>query len=150
MGPAVSFVALIAVLRTISLQRDAVNTQRTQFQQLEKIQQNTLLSQLDQLTLAKQSEQADVLAYKTAVLKVAEHQIGYYMDAGQKLEGRLDMLQQAATQSTDANSWIEALKKVAGDRDIAQSRLNGLQAFVLKFMLKKHTTMRYKSTSKTS
>lgn len=48
-GPSVSFVALVALLRTIVLQRDALAMQREQFSKMMSAQDEVLVSQTKQL-----------------------------------------------------------------------------------------------------
>ena len=138
LGPAVSFVALIAVLKTISLQRAAAAVQQTQFTQMQEMQKEVIDAQNKQLELATQTAIDErVLAYKAAVMKVVEQQIAYYTNGVDIIDRKLHLfatLEDAATMA----ELKEKLLHLDDQRGIAERRVKGLQDFVMTFMLKQH------------
>ncbi|WP_162094797.1 hypothetical protein [Pseudomonas chlororaphis] len=58
-GPLISFVTLLAVLRTVYLQRELLDTQRDEFQSMQVLQRDTFLSQQEQLRLAAEAAEKD-------------------------------------------------------------------------------------------
>jgi hypothetical protein len=72
-GPLVSFVTLLAVLKTVYMQRELLDVQKHEFTQLLEFQRLESLKQDEQLTLAKsEANRAKVHAYQTAVLNLIE------------------------------------------------------------------------------
>lgn len=72
-GPLVSFLTLLAVLKTVYLQRDLLDTQKEEFRSLMALQGEAALKQDQQITLAKvESERARVESYQTTILNVIE------------------------------------------------------------------------------
>ncbi|PYC06331.1 hypothetical protein DMX04_00395 [Pseudomonas koreensis] len=51
-GPLISFLTLIAILKTIGLQKELLKTQRSEFSAMERLQTRTLASQLSQIERA--------------------------------------------------------------------------------------------------
>ncbi|WP_460371624.1 hypothetical protein ACOYXF_08810 [Pseudomonas sp. Tul1A2] len=58
-GPLISFVTLLAVLRTVFLQRELLETQRDEFQEMQLLQRDTFLSQKEQLRLVAETAEKD-------------------------------------------------------------------------------------------
>lgn len=60
-GPLVSFVALLAVLKTIELQKELLETQRREFKTMQDLQNKTFDSQQDQINDAKESSRVEAI-----------------------------------------------------------------------------------------
>lgn len=72
-GPLVSFVTLLAVLKTVYMQRELLDVQKHEFNQLLKFQHVESLKQDEQLALAKsEANRSKVQAYQTTVLNLIE------------------------------------------------------------------------------
>lgn len=72
-GPLVSFVTLLAVLKTVYMQRELLDVQKHEFTQLLEFQRNESIKQDEQLVLAKsEANRAKVQAYQTIILNVVE------------------------------------------------------------------------------
>lgn len=72
-GPLVSFVTLLAVLKTVYMQRELLDVQKHEFTQLLEFQRIESIKQDEQLALAKsEANRAKVHAYQTAVLNLVE------------------------------------------------------------------------------
>jgi len=84
-GPLVSFVTLLAVLKTVYMQRELLDVQKHEFNQLLKLQRIDSLKQEEQLALAKsEANRAKVLAYQTSILNLIEsYSNEFRMDANE-------------------------------------------------------------------
>ena len=79
LGPLISFVTLLAVLKTVYMQRDLLETQKNEFTDLSAKQDQ-------QLVLAKtEAERAKVQAYQTTVLNVLESFSAEFKDDAREL-----------------------------------------------------------------
>ncbi|MBH3366949.1 hypothetical protein I5R92_06595 [Pseudomonas carnis] len=58
-GPLVSFITLLAVLKTVYLQRELLNTQRDEFSAMQALQRDTFHSQQEQLKQAAEATSQD-------------------------------------------------------------------------------------------
>lgn len=72
-GPLISFCTLLAVLKTVYLQRELLDAQREEFRALNKLQSETLTAQSEQLNLGKtESKYAEIQAYQTSQINLLE------------------------------------------------------------------------------
>lgn len=72
-GPLVSFVTLLAVLKTVYMQRELLDVQKHEFNELLKFQQLESRKQDEQLLLAKsEANRSKIQAYQTTVLNLIE------------------------------------------------------------------------------
>jgi hypothetical protein len=72
-GPLVSFVTLLAVLKTVYMQRELLDVQKHEFMKLLEFQRLEALKQDEQLLLAKsEANRAKVQAYQATILNVLE------------------------------------------------------------------------------
>lgn len=142
-GPAVSFVALVAVLRTIILQRDALITQREQFSKMMRSQDEVLASQTKQLRLAAQVAAADkVNAYKASVLNFAEQHGRQYRIAIERIDARLIALMSNAISTADALRAIQpTYDGLLGQKDHAEKQQKALLGAISPFLLKQHQSI---------
>lgn len=60
-GPLVSFVALLAVLKTIELQKELLETQRREFKSMQTLQNKTFDSQQDQINESKRTVRVEAV-----------------------------------------------------------------------------------------
>jgi uncharacterized membrane protein len=75
-GPLISFVTLLAVLKTVYLQRELLNAQRQEFERMNVLQQKTFDAQLKQIkSSSDDSRELQVSASRDTAIKVIEQQI---------------------------------------------------------------------------
>ena len=76
LGPLVSFVTLLAVLKTVYLQRELLDSQREELERMNKIQSDTFLAQKAQSqSVADDAARNRVSNYQDTVLKLIEQQV---------------------------------------------------------------------------
>ena len=76
-GPLISFCTLLAVLKTVYLQRELLNAQKDEFRAMNSMQSESLEAQSEQLDLARaESKQSEVQSYQTSQINLIEMFIG--------------------------------------------------------------------------
>lgn len=145
-GPVISFVTLLAVLQTVYMQRELLDTQKKEFTELLKLQSDAALKQDEQLAHAKsESDRARVQAYQTTILNVVESfSAEFRLESNEMLAaaekavsgGRpfLDGVREEASYKARAN---EARKKVAAFKvlavELSVTEFEGIQEVKAKF-----------------
>lgn len=72
-GPLISFCTLLAVLKTVYLQRELLDAQKDEFRAMNSMQSKSIAAQLEQLNLAKvESLQSEVQSYQTSQINLIE------------------------------------------------------------------------------
>ena len=72
-GPLISFCTLLAVLKTVYLQRELLDEQKDEFRAMNSMQSKSIAAQLEQLNLAKvESLQSEVQSYQTSQINLIE------------------------------------------------------------------------------
>lgn len=108
-GPLVSFVTLLAVLKTVYMQRELLDVQKHEFTQLLEFQRLESIKQDEQLALAKsEANRAKVHAYQTAVLNLIESYSNEF-----RLESN-EMFAAADRASSKHLSVLQGVNSVAG------------------------------------
>ena len=75
-GPLVSFVTLLAVLKTVYLQRELLDAQREEFDRMNTVQQQTFEAQLNQnSSIAEDAKRKRVSEFQDTVLQLLNQQI---------------------------------------------------------------------------
>lgn len=127
-GPLVSFVTLLAVLKTVYMQRDILETQKKEFTELMALQRAAALKQDEQLLHAKsEANRARVQAYQSTILNAIEgFSAEFRLDSNEKLaaaeKARLDgssILHGVNTAASYRASADEARKQVAAFKILA-------------------------------
>ncbi|WP_414926157.1 hypothetical protein [Pseudomonas zeae] len=78
-GPLVSFVALLAVLKTIELQKELLDTQNREFQAMHVLQNKTFDSQQDQIDEAKKNSRIEAVErLKDVLIGAIERRVTLY------------------------------------------------------------------------
>ncbi|WP_122510189.1 hypothetical protein [Pseudomonas viridiflava] len=78
-GPLVSFVTLLAVLKTVYMQRELLDAQKSEFEHMNALQQQTFESQLNQMTnAASDARVLQVSAAQDTAIKVVDQHISIY------------------------------------------------------------------------
>ncbi|QXI24656.1 hypothetical protein HU724_010385 [Pseudomonas iranensis] len=90
-GPLISAVTLVALLKTISLQREVIDTQREEYRKLQKQQEFSLSEQQQQTELARMAlMSARVADYRAGILQMLEQQCNYQHSAANAYSGRIN------------------------------------------------------------
>lgn len=125
-GPLVSFVTLLAVLKTVYMQRELLDLQRNEFKSLMAIQREAALNQEEQLRHAKsETDRARIQAYQATLLNVVESFRG---------EFRLDsneMLAAAERAMSAGSNILEGVREAASYRSRADEARQKVAAFKL-------------------
>lgn len=78
-GPLISFVTLLAVLKTVYMQRELLDAQKEEFTRMNALQQQTFDTQLNQMTkAASDSRILQVSAAQDTAIKVVDQHISIY------------------------------------------------------------------------
>lgn len=78
LGPAISFVTLLAVLKTVYLQRELLDAQGAEFERMHTLQQDTFKSQQLQMALAHEQAKSDeVERSRVATLAMVDRWISF-------------------------------------------------------------------------
>jgi len=123
-GPLVSFVTLLAVLKTVYMQRELLDVQKHEFTQLLEFQRLESLKQDEQLALAKsEANRAKVHAYQTAVLNLIESYSNEF-----RLESN-EMFAAADRVSSKHLSILQGVNAVAGYEERGNKARKKIAAF---------------------
>ena len=134
-GPVVSFVTLIAIVRTIQIQRLLLTTQQEEFS-------NVLSIQNAQLDLAKTvSEQEQIASYKGTILNMVSQQITYYENICNQTEKAAEILNHIG-KTVKPSDALSTLKDAGDKKEVALKRMYGLNNFAFDFSLTQHKSMR--------
>ncbi len=134
-GPVVSFITLIAIVRTIQIQRLLLKTQQEEFS-------NVLTVQNSQLELAKTvSEQEQIASYKSTILNMVSQQITYYENISNQSEKAAEILNHIG-KTVKPSDALSTLKEAGDKKDVALKRMYGLNNFAFDFSITQHKSMR--------
>jgi hypothetical protein len=141
-GPLVSFVALIAILRTIKLQKIMLETQRHEFEKMLEAQEANLHAQKEQIDLSvKSAEENAVVNYRLSVFKMVEHQINFYNSQLESIFKRIQIFVDVRSQS-GVTLKDEQLTELSKRKEIVEARISGLHEFMMSFSLKNHASIK--------
>lgn len=86
-GPLVSFVTLLAVLKTVYLQRELLDAQREEFDRMNAVQQQTFEAQLNQnSSIAEDAKRKRVSEFQDTVLQLLNQQISLQQEIIESIE----------------------------------------------------------------
>lgn len=129
-GPLISFVTLIAILKTISLQKELLNTQRSEFMQMQALQDQTFKAQ--QLQYQNALEESKVQTFERTrdhLLSMADRHLAHYVDRLDSTTRRLDLLCQWALDGK-ANGRQEDIKKITDITDRLKNIVAGFHGLM--------------------
>ena len=123
-GPLVSFVTLLAVLKTVYMQRDILETQKKEFTELMAHQRSAALKQDEQLLHAKsEANRARVQAYQATILNVVESfSSEFRLESNEKLAA-------AEKAGSDGSSILNSITVAASYRASADEARKKVAAF---------------------
>ncbi|PAA14434.1 hypothetical protein [Pseudomonas fragi] len=124
-GPLISFCTLLAVLKTVYLQRELLDAQKNEFNSLNKLQGDTLTAQRDQLDLAKSdSNKSELRAYKTSQINLLEMFIEHRLRVVEGVEKQIAEVNSATSLTIDSRRT--KLSSLNGELTKANDAANGL------------------------
>jgi len=123
-GPLVSFVTLLAVLKTVYMQRDILETQKKEFTELMALQRAAALKQDEQLLHAKsEANRVRVQAYQATILNVVESfSSEFRLESNEKLAA-------AEKAGSDGSSILNSITAAASYRARADEDRKKVAAF---------------------
>ncbi|HTD05886.1 hypothetical protein [Undibacterium sp.] len=140
LGPAVSFVALMAVIVTVSLQRAAIEGQRLQFLDIHALQLKATQLQQQQLALSEGAAAHEkVFAYKLAILKMIEQQVTrfiYEVDEMDRSER-----EQIAPFNPRSEEYRNLYRHYRDKRNPVKEKIEKLNEFSMQFTMNQHNTI---------
>ncbi|PRN02183.1 hypothetical protein A0O30_23530 [Pseudomonas sp. LLC-1] len=120
LGPLVSFVTLIAVIKTVYLQRDLLESQRSELKRMVKLQNDTFVAQKSQSeSLAAEALRSMVAKYQDTILRLIDQQLSIQ----QRVVDLMDLEEQKTASNRDL-SW-EARTKA--EKNITERRVKALK-----------------------
>jgi hypothetical protein len=123
-GPLISFCTLLAVLKTVYLQRELLDAQKREFKVLHDLQADTLEAQSKQLGLAtSDSNKSEVQAYKSSQINLLEMFIEHRLRVAEGLEKQLAEVRNA---NLTVDSRKASLLSLGKDLNKAHDAANGL------------------------
>ncbi|WPN95850.1 hypothetical protein [Pseudomonas sp. MUP55] len=136
-GPLISFCTLLAVLKTVYLQRELLDAQKEEFGFINNIQAKTLASQSEQLVLAKtESQQSEIQAYQTSQINLVEMFMEHQRRIADNLEVHISSTK-VATIPYDQKS--AALKNLQQRKIKANDAANALLVLALEISVTQFT-----------
>ncbi|WP_434771827.1 hypothetical protein [Pseudomonas entomophila] len=136
LGPVVSFFTLLAVLRTVHLQKDLLQAQKAEFATLNKLQGDTFESQSEQLRLAKiDSDRSSLLAYQTTQLRLIEMYIEHQDSVADRCEQQIQQAIISNNLSFIMSGAIDGLNK---KKAAALNAANSLRVLALEISINQY------------
>lgn len=129
-GPLISFVTLIAILKTISLQKELLNTQRSEFMQMQALQDQTFKAQ--QLQYQNALEESKIQTFERTrdhLLSMADRHLAHYVDRLDSTTRRLDLLCQWALDGK-AKGIQDDIKKISDITDRLKNVVAGFHGLM--------------------
>lgn len=126
-GPLVSFVALLAVLKTIELQKELLETQRREFTVMQDLQNKTFDSQQDQINDSKESSRVEAIErLKDTLIGAIDRHVTLYDARYGRAYARFERYKDTENRSNNgmAPSLYAAVNK---DMDICEKNIRSLQ-----------------------
>lgn len=124
LGPLVSFVTLLAVLRTVYLQRELLDSQRTELERMSNLQNDTFNAQeARSKALSVEAVRSRVADYQDTVLQLIDQQLSIQ----QRIVDLMDMEEQK-TASNKALGWDS---RNQAENNIRERRANAMKTVEL-------------------
>jgi hypothetical protein len=129
-GPLVSFVTLIAVLKTVYLQRELLDVQRNEFKSMQNLQRETLDSQIEQFKQAAESARQDQY-HRTLehLLSMIDRHSVLYGNMVDRLSGSLETLADWAFEGRPVKK--EQLVELAAKNERHKRTITGLTGLAI-------------------
>lgn len=122
LGPLISFVTLLAVLKTVYLQRDLLESQRSELKRMVRLQDDTFVAQKAQAeSLAADALRSMVATYQDTILKLIDQQLSIQ----QRVVDLMDMEEQKVASNKNL-SWAA--------RESAENNISNRRAKALKIV----------------
>ncbi|MFK0090685.1 hypothetical protein ACIQUS_25770 [Pseudomonas sp. NPDC090755] len=140
-GPLISFVTLLAVLKTVYLQRELLDAQNKEFERMNQLQRDTFNAQLQQIQGASDdSRKLQISASRDTAIKVIEQQIILHERVfDRKNEYLMKNLKVIA--SSSGGPERETYDRVVRERGIARRSADALLALSVKIATTDYLTV---------
>ena len=126
-GPLVSSVTLLAVLKTVYMQRELLDVQKTEFKHMNALQQQTFDTQLNQMTRAASDAKAlQVSAAQDTAIKVVDQHISIYERVWDRQNESAYRFNQDESQRSSLPGDEAFLDSILRHRDVARSVIDQL------------------------
>lgn len=123
-GPLISFCTLLAVLKTVYLQRELLDAQKDEFRAINNLQSESLAAQSEQLNLAKtESRQTEIQSYQTSQINLIEMFIEHQRRIAESLEEHITSTKDARISHEQK---MAALKNLQARKIKANNAANSL------------------------
>lgn len=110
-GPLISFCTLLAVLKTVYLQRELLDAQKDEFRAINNLQSESLMAQSEQLNLAKaESRQTEIQSYQTSQINLIEMFIEHQRRIAESLEEHIASTKDARISHEQKMAALENLR----------------------------------------
>ena len=117
-GPLVSFVTLLAVLKTVHLQRELLTAQRVEFDRMNTVQQQTFDAQINQnSSIAEDAKRKRVADFQNTVLQLLNQQISLQEGIVDSIEKYEKEIYAKADLRNDAR--VAAITRTVEDKSVA-------------------------------
>jgi uncharacterized membrane protein len=123
-GPLVSFVTLLAVLKTVYLQRELLDTQRREMSEMANSQRHSIKLQRLQLADAEeQNRRARIIAYKEVQLRLIDQLISYLQ---RTQDGKIAAAMKVMDSGLSNEIKLEKVAPLIKDKDELQKQIGKL------------------------
>jgi hypothetical protein len=138
-GPLISFLTLLAVLKTVYLQRELLDNQSAEFIKLDANQKASAEKQDAQLVIAKEElDLARAQAYLTTQLQLVETLIEHYR---READGLGDALKMIVDEVGYSGKTIEATKEPLEKKHVAEQKIADLIALSLELSVFEYSSV---------
>lgn len=129
LGPLVSFLTLLAVLKTVYLQRELLDAQKAEFSRMYDLQAKTFESQNEQLKLAEaDSRVSRVQSYQATQIKLIEMLIDQQLKLVSEIGGEIIRVRNS---DNLLNLKADGLRRMEGSRSLVQKKADSLVGIAL-------------------
>lgn len=141
LGPVISFVALVGLLVTADLQRNAFMLQKKQYEDLAKQQLDGAAAQSRQLEIATAAlEHSRINSYKTMVLQMLQHRIDIHNQAAIGMDEKMQVLFREFLGKPELID-MGKISELAAARDENKRQARKLSGMVLTLALREHPSV---------
>lgn len=139
LGPLVSFLTLIAVIRTVYLQRELLDNQSSEFSKMEKHQEQAATSQAEQLALAKEElERTRAQMYLSTQLQFLETLRDHYR---READGLADVVMQLMKASNFSAATQVAAEEPIKKKQVAEQKIADLVGLSLQLSVLEYSSV---------
>lgn len=139
MGPLVSFLTLLTVLKTVYLQRELLDAQKAEFSRMYDLQADTFVSQKKQLELAEaDSRLSRVQSYQTTQIKLIEMLIDQQLKLASEISMKIERIRAS---DTILNFKVDGIRRAEVDKAEVQKKADFLLSIALEISVGEFKTI---------